>query len=428
MALTSNRLGLARARILRGPCRMAMVGDSISEDGLRSRMFYGLYVTLTPTLMTGVYNSAKMLGGGVGNVAGYTDGKGTFTNASIKGFGATALGGVGGSGSGNGWTSGDEAIWPQAFADSGSIAADIGVFTQTFDGAIPVANRSGCAGGDWMTGSTTLQFNLYSTTLGFTTGFGRNIDRPVGNSINFDNPDDGDLTHSVATNSSGYWTFKCPAGSGSSAVGWGMQATAENETNKRLYLLGTRYYVSETGLELQACATGSSAVTDHIDLTRNTQAAINAYVRMNNTNTVLIWTGENDGNIDTTWRDNVLTLISMWRTAIQANGGVPLFLLITQYETVSSTTAADIVAMSNYQRAISQAYPDVCWYGLGMEAGSFAFLDGAGYLADQVHPSNSGALYFAGLINSALLNGTNGAPGGGAGPFGDRRSRMRGRR
>lgn len=399
MAITSYRLLLAKNRILLGACRIAINGDSISSDGLTSRMFNGLYKTLTPLVMTGVCNTATMLGGGVGGAASYTDGKGAYTGAAVKGFGTTALGGIGGTPSGG---TGDAAIAPHHFADSGTIASDLTTFTQTFDGAFPAANRSGCAGGDWMTAATTLRVFVYSTTLGLTTGFGRNVDRPIGNSINFANPD------ATGVNLSGHWTFIITAGSGATSVGWAMQATAEDETNKRIYVVGTRYTVSELGLELQACATGSSAIADHINAARCTQANLNIWVAERNTNTVYVHFGENEPDLSTpaavaAWTADLLTLLGRWRTAILANGGSPLFLLVTQYETVSSTTPARVLTMANVQRQIAQQYADVCWFGLGLVAGSYATINGNGWLADGVHPSDSGALAFAAMINSALL-------------------------
>lgn len=412
MPQTSWNLWKARDRILRSPCRMALNGDSISSDGLTSRMFNGLYKNLTPSLMTGVANSATMLGGGVGGVASYTDGGGAYSGDAVRGFGA-ALGGIGGVPSCTaGSAAAEGAIWPLQFADSHTNTAAraaqgaIASFTQTFDGAFPVANRSGCAGGDWMTGTTTLKMFLYSGVDGlpFTSGFGHNIDRPIGNSINFLNPDN---TNGI--NESGYWTFTKTAGSGASAVGWAMQAASVDESAKNIYLLGTRYTVSELGLELQACATGSSAISNHIDTsTRCTQAARNQYVKMHNTNTVLLWFGENEPSLANAaeiaaWKADLITLIASWRTAIVANGANPLFLLITQYETVSSTTPARVSTMAQVHLEIAQAYEDVCFYGLGLVAGTYAAINGAGYLADGVHPSDTGATYFAGLINSALI-------------------------
>lgn len=264
-----------------------------------------------------------------------------------------------------------------------------------------------------MTGTTTLKLFFYSGSIGVVNGNGTNVDRPIGNSINFISPN--------TTNGGGanYWVYSLTAGSGATAVGWANQAslTTFNSNGggagggvngKNYYHLGTRYTVSEAGLELQACAVGSSATADHVDDTRCTQAAYNNYVALNNTNTVMIWLGENDGTLDATWYSNTIALIGRWRTAILANGGSPLIILITPYQTTSSTTAAKCQQFADYHKQISNQYADVCWLGLGLAAGSYSFLNASGYLVDGVHPTKAGAEYFGTLIQNMLAAGDQG--------------------
>jgi lysophospholipase L1-like esterase len=137
-----------------------------------------------------------------------------------------------------------------------------------------------------------------------------------------------------------------------------------------------------------------------LDPANTTNKNLADYLSATDSNTALVWLGQNDTGKYTAaqWKQKVLDLITRYKTARPDMD----FVLVSSYDT--DTNAGDGNQLGEYARVlheIAQSDPDVLFLNLFKAAGGFNSLNGI-YLSDGVHPSAAGADYFAGKTQDLL--------------------------
>lgn len=373
-------------RILRSACRAAIIGDSINSDLSSNQMPTAYHKTLTPTEWSGWggqgLDNGSSLTGGIFNWA---------ATAGIvnRGIYYTPSGGAG-----------DIAIWPAHFGDltfAGDMAVD-GTIVVPYTDTTKMAEFSG---GDWAAAAITCKFMVYRSSGGAVVGI----------------PNVGSYTRRIPSTGIGTDTASNALANGYNLITQTLATANERadflldganpnivETGKNLYFLGWRFYKNETGLQLTPMGVGGAGVADLVNTALISNTAIAKAVELHNLNTIIVWIGQNDGTIDATWAIRVAALIDRWRTAIGASFRC---LLINSHQT-NTTNAAKVALMSGYLNGIANAADDVALLDLGTLDNGYALNNGL--LADGVHTSAAGAVYFGTLINNHLLRSI--SPGG----------------
>lgn len=319
----------------------------------------------------------------------------------LSGFGAV-LTAEGGDPSGG---AAENASWPTIYGDSGIFKADIADFTAMYNGQFDASTMAAFGGGAWFGGTgSKCRVGLYS---GAACGLS-----PIGYDgfLNQAPNTQTDVQNSIAlVTGSNFVDINLNVGLGLPAK-WEVFAahgSAPNETGKNLYCQGTRWYNSLIqGLEMSFACKGGATVAMHIDTTRVSNQAITDWVNLYETDSIIIWLGQNDTpTYDGTWITNLIALIQRWRAAVQAAGRSFKCLLISPYDTGSATLAN--IATDMY--TVAATYSDVSFLNLYALAGPFATIDSL-YLGDHVHPNadGSGANYFIGKVNQQMVEGVGG--------------------
>jgi hypothetical protein len=109
--------------------------------------------------------------------------------------------------------------------------------------------------------------------------------------------------------------------------------------------------------------------------------------------------GANQSPDAATFKSYCIAYIASRRADCAAMGTIPLFFFICNYD-ISGGTWLSGYADVMYQ--LSRTYSDVSFYNLYAAAGSYAALNGAGYIADGTHPSATGAVFFMDTVWQAL--------------------------
>lgn len=374
-------------RLLRGSCACAVLGDSINVDtGLTwTSMKVGYIKQLKPTTWAGDITSATTAGQSV-EVTNYP------TPTDIVGlqasFGGTAiLDGDGGA------VTGEADRWPCLWANwrfptaSGNVAWGATMSRWNFS----AARRALYQGGDWMTGATTCRvlFNRGSvgvSNVGYYSTRG---------GASFQSNDNAALA-------SGFTNVDIPiaAGAGDTVCEIYGSNAGNDERAQNLYVPAMRHKVDgATGLTLGCFGIGGAGVADLNSTTLITQAARNAMVAAFEIDTYIIAIGTNDTTWGATQYTHLLGIIDKYRTASTAAGKVAKFLLVSPYPQ-SVRAYPDVQA---YMAQACGSASDISFFDLAGLVGTYAQILAAGYLAaDNVHPSATGAVYFATLLNSAL--------------------------
>lgn len=180
--------------------------------------------------------------------------------------------------------------------------------------------------------------------------------------------------------------------------------------------LGTRFRSTDPdGVQYQAISHGGFTTGDHITTNSWSDAALEQwYTQVGVPTHIVLWLGQNtnpgtyglseqganslDTGHGTNYKANLLAIIARHEARIAAIGGAsPKWLLVTQYKTGYNQTYYDTMAAVHQQ--ISNETPNVSWVNLYELAGGYAMdITTSFALSDGVHPTASGARYFAGLI------------------------------
>jgi hypothetical protein len=170
---------------------------------------------------------------------------------------------------------------------------------------------------------------------------------------------------------------------------------AQVEEGSNLIYDGVRYSTGQPGFQLANVARGGAGIDYFLSTANCDDATLKKYVDATDTNTCMIWLGENDyATISApAFKGRMLSLISRYRAARPDMK----FILIPTYDTGSPVLADYAERM--YE--IAQSDPSVLFLNLYKAAGDFAFLD-ANYLEDHVHQNTAGEYYMANKTQELL--------------------------
>lgn len=381
-----NLLSIA-TRVLTGACGLACLGDSKHVDtGLTwTSMKVGYNAQLRPTTWAGDITSATTTGQTV-DVTNYP------TPTDIVGlqasFGGTAI--LDGSGDA---VIGEADRWPCLYAN-GRFPAGVGWGGTIHKWNFTAARRALFQGGDWMTGATTCRAVYNRGSVGISKISGYSL-RGGASFQGFDNT-------ALAL---GYNSIDIPIAAGAGTALCEMTAAGPggndiDETDLNLYMMGMRHKVDgATGLTMGCFGIGGAGVADLNSTSLMTAGAISAVVNAWDIDTVFIDIGTNDTTWGATQYTHLLGIIDRWRTPIVAAGRSFKCLLISPYPQLVRAYP-DVAA---YMAQACSTSSEISFFDLAARVGTYAQILAAGYLAaDEVHPSATGAPYFASLLQTAL--------------------------
>lgn len=376
-------------RLLRGACVCAVLGDSVNVPvGVSwTSMMYGYERQLHPTAWAGVISSAATFGMDV-----------EVTNLPAI-FDTVGLGGGFGTVSvkdGDGNTVANESnLWPTYYGNgrfstaAGNIANGATISRWNFT----AARRSGFYGGDWGLGATTCRVVFYRGSVGVSSiGF-----YSLRNGGSFLNTNPQALL-------SGYNNIDIPiaAGAGDTLCEITGSSAGNNESGQNLYFMGMSHKANGvTGLTMGTLGIGGAAVADLKNTSYISDASITAFCAAFSVDTIMINIGTNDTQPWTvTQYNDLLSVIDRWRTTITNQGRSFKCLLISPYPQAIS----DYSTVRSYMELACTTNSDISYYDQNGQSGlTYAQILAAGYLAaDNVHPSTTGANYWAALLNTTL--------------------------
>lgn len=157
------------------------------------------------------------------------------------------------------------------------------------------------------------------------------------------------------------------------------------------------------------CSHGGFDAGDHVNQTKCSDAARTAFYRdvqgavSGDSVFFVIQLGTNNirGLSGAQYAAEMLAMVVNRRKRCEDLGLTAKFLLVPAYDTTGGTQFQQDLAAALYQVAVANT--DISFFNMYSQAGAFAVLD-ASYLADHVHPNAAGAVYFMGLIQTAMAN------------------------
>lgn len=373
-------------RLLRSSCSCAVFGDSINVDTATTwtSMKVGYIKELKPTRWAGDITSATTTGQTV-EVTNYpspTD----IVGLQASFGGSPILDGTGAS------VGGEADRWPCLYANA-RFTGNVGAGGTITRWNLTAARRAQFQGGDWGLGATTCRAVYNSGSVGVTT-VGFYSLRNVGSFLSTD-------PQALAT---GYTSVDIPIAAGAGDTLCEITASGVyDETGKNLYMMGMRHKVDgATGLTLGCFGIGGAGVADLASTTLISAAAATALVVAFEIDTIMLNIGTNDTTWGATQYAFLLSIIDRYRQAVIAAGRTFKCLLISPYPQA-------VRAYPDVQAYMAQACgtnSDISFYDQAAVCGTYAQLLANGYLAaDNVHPSATGAVYLARLLNAALNAG-----------------------
>ncbi len=197
-----------------------------------------------------------------------------------------------------------------------------------------------------------------------------------------------------------------PAGNGLPTVGLVASDESYDETVFSDHLIWLTTWIRRAdrgGLSVNTLAVGGARVRDHLaDGSYAVDDRLREYLAATgNPNVILILLGANDGTFIDPWREEVVELIDRLDSLSAANGVEPRFLLVSPYGTRFSISHADALEAAEVLESVSRSGTGRVLEDRISYCGLPVVLGGAidqRFLDDRIHPNRFGADFLAELV------------------------------